>query len=404
MNSWTTNRVYELCLASAMATLTLGLAAWPTHGQIPAGGAPATDTDTIHIESIHMVDAQSGWATLVEYQFGASAVLRTTDGGTQWRDVTPLGKSAQRIRVWRFTALSALIALVATAPAGDPNTEIFRTTDGGRTWNSVAIPTARSISFINPREGWLLTMGEWVWPHGSDQGILHSTDGGKTWTGVSGFSSSNSFRDWIAFLNPTTGWMTEKSLIVNGLLLFVTHDGGYRWQQQEIPLPGVLTPPYDGISAQPPMFFTATDGILPVYYSVRNDSGQETMIVAFYTTHDSGTTWTPTTPAAVSKSLPIIAVVDMNHAWVTAGGLLQVTSDGGHHWAQLPRDPLFAIPTSHTNPYMSPPVAQLDFISPEVGWAVRYARDFPASPTPPFLLKTLDGGRTWLPVTYTILR
>src|SRR5207247_1018846 len=82
--------------------------------------------------------------------------------------------------------------------------------DGGRTWNSVAIPTARSISFINPREGWLLTMGDWVWPHGSDQSILHSTDGGKTWTGVSGFHSGNSFRDWIAFLTPATGWMTEQ--------------------------------------------------------------------------------------------------------------------------------------------------------------------------------------------------
>ena len=391
-------------LAIFILTLTLWLAAWPTQRQIPTSGASATDTDTIHMESIQMVDAQSGWATLVEYTFGASAVLRTADGGTQWRDVTPLGSSGKRIRVWRFTALSALIAWVATAPAGDPNTEIFRTTDGGRTWNSVAIPTARSISFINPREGWLLTMGDWVWPHGSDQSILHSTDGGKIWTGVSGFHSGNSFRDWIAFLNPATGWMTEQSLIGDGLLLFVTHDGGRSWQRQEIPFPGVLTPPYSWISAQPPKFFTATVGILPVYYSVRNESGQEKMIVAFYATHDSGTTWTLTTPADVSQPLPNFAVMDMNHAWVTAGGVLQATSDGGRHWAQLPSNPLFAVPTNHTNPSMSPPVTQLDFISPDVGWAVRYARDFPAPPVPPFLLKTLDGGRTWSPVTYTISR
>jgi photosystem II stability/assembly factor-like uncharacterized protein len=264
------------------------------------------------------------------------------------------------------------------------------------------MPTARSISFINPREGWLLTEGDWVFSHGRDQAIFHTTDGGEKWTSVSRFYSNNSFRDWIAFLNPMTGWMTEQSLDDHRLLLFVTHDGGRTWQPQEIPLPGVLMPPYSGIFAQPPKFFTATDGILPVYYSVRHDTGQETMIVAFYATHDSGTTWTPTTPVAPSKPLLTYAVADMNHAWVTAGGVLQATSDGGRHWAQLPRNPLFAIPADNKNPYTQEPVGQLDFISPEVGWAVRSARDYPALPTPPFLLKTLDGGLTWSPVTYTI--
>jgi photosystem II stability/assembly factor-like uncharacterized protein len=385
-----------------MLALALWLAGWLTQAQIPASGASATGTDTLHMETIHMVDAQSGWATLVE-----SAVLRTTDGGTQWRDVSPLGKSGQRIRVWRFTALSALIAWVATPPTGDPSTEILRTTDGGRTWRSVVGPAwaVRSFSFINPHEGWFIDQGEWVWPHGSSQGIAHSTDGGETWTGVTGFSSSSSFRDWIVFLNSTTGWMTEQSLIDHRLLLFVTHDGGRSWQRQEIPFPGVLTPPYEQISAQPPKFLTATDGFLPVFYSVRNDSGQETKIVAFYATHNGGITWKPVTPVTVSPpwTLPNYAVADMNHAWLTTGGVLEATSDGGRHWAQLPRNPLFAIPRNHTNPSMSPPVTQLDFISPDVGWAVRYASDFPASPTPPFLLKTLDGGRTWSPVNYTVL-
>ena len=70
----------------------------------------------------------------------------------------------------------------------------------------------------------------------------------------------------------------------------------------------------------------------------------------------------------------------MNHGWIADGDILYVTNDGGSQWTTIPPSPRFAN------------VKQVDFISPQVGWAV----------TPASLLKTEDGGFTWAPVAYTI--
>ena len=106
------------------------------------------------------------------------------------------------------------------------------------------------------------------------------------------------------------------------------------------------------------------------------------MIFVFYMTHDGGANWKYTTP--LSACCSSVNFADINHGWVTDGHLLYMTADGGGHWTAVPPGPLFA------------DVRQLDFVSPRVRWAVRQ--------TSPFLLKTLDSGHTWIPVTYTVLR
>jgi len=138
-----------LAIAMATLTLTLGVASRPINGQMRADDPPA-------LETIRMVDRQTGWA-VTRY---VGALLRTTDGGTRWRDVTPLISSGSKIRVFEIAVLSPLIAWVSGAgPSDSMTTEIFRTFDGGRTWRRSApipAPEVSSISFINPREGWLI--------------------------------------------------------------------------------------------------------------------------------------------------------------------------------------------------------------------------------------------------------
>ena len=86
----------------------------------------------------------------------------------------------------------------------------------------------------------------------------------------------------------------------------------------------------------------------------------------------------------VPVALSAVDFLDMQHGWVTDGTVLYVTTNGGQSWTKM------APGSSFKN------VAQLDFVSSTEGWAIggqgKGAR---------FLLKTVDGGKTWTPVTST---
>ena len=77
--------------------------------------------------------------------------------------------------------------------------------------------------------------------------------------------------------------------------------------------------------------------------------------------------------------------IDVDHGWANDGTLLYVTSDGGQHWMKLAPDGSF----QH--------VAQLDFVSNNSGWAVGATASNTLT-----LLKTVDGGHTWMVIPYTI--
>ncbi len=386
----------RVALGIAIATLTLGLASRPMHAQMRAGDVPA-------LERIHMVDRQIGWAVTDRSRVGL--LLRTDDGGTRWRDVTPLSSSGQKIGVFEITVLSSLIAWVLpTDTIGSTTHEIFRTVDGGRTWRSARVSDfgVNSIHFVN-QNGWLIADAVGYMGGNEEVNIFRSTDGGETWIRVASACVQSSpickntpdnensglplhgYKVDITFLNTTTGW-------VAGTILYVTHDAGRTWREQKLPLPPVVTSSWEA-GYQPPKFFTAQDGIMPVFY-VSGQSTSSMAVAVFYATHDGGTTWRYAAPVFITQgSLDCqhytcrhyrpSSFADMNHGWMMDRGALYMTSDGGRRWTTV-RLRLFT------------DVRDLQFISPQVGWAIRQ--------TFPFLLKTMDAGRTWAPVLYTISR
>ncbi len=376
-------------LVTVIMMLTLVPGHWPVLASARVG-TPALD-------SIHMVDALAGWAVTVTREPSANELLSTTDGGLQWTDVTPLNSSRRKIRVGHLAVLNSLIAWVES----DEPVQIFHTVDGGRTWRSptpvpvfqaYGNPTPYSIGgtlhFVDTRNGWLM-IG--VGAAGSMEVDVHrTTDGGHTWVKVAHTTTGNERsglpfggdKDGITFLNTTTGWITGYDVGCPGAYLFVTHDGGRTWRDQKLPGPSEVTIHSNGYwheSTQPPVFFSARDGVLPttLYYSVMSRCSGDKSVVVFYVTHDGGATWIYTTPVAGNGTSPS-SFADVNHGWVSEGNLLYQTKDGGQWWTTIPLPPAFA------------DIKQLDFISPQVGWAVRRAS--------PFLLKTLDGGHTWAPV------
>lgn len=368
-------------IATVLAILTLSLGNKITHAQTQSG-------DILALESIHMVDALSGWALTT--RTGSSTLLRTTDGGAHWMVVGPLNPSGQEIAVYQVSVLTGLIAWAVQAETipVPTTTQIFHTINGGRTWTHVTVQarSGYSLHFIDARDGWLLS-DEGPALGSQAVGVYRSTDAGETWTRVAsaGLGDEHSGlpfggdKGGVTFLNTTTGWITGATGL-DSMYLFVTHDGGRTWRQQDLPLPSQATPHWEA-TTKPPKFFTERDGILPVSYSIFNNSQETGLITVFYVTHDGGATWKYTTSLSACC---LSSFADVDHGWITDGVALYATIDGGRHWTKIHPTPPFG------------DVKQLDFISPQLGWAVRQ--------TSPFLLKTLDGGHTWAPVAYTISR
>lgn len=372
-------------MATVVAALTLGFLHGPGLAQT-SGPSPTPcimfrgACDAPSLESVHMIDAQAGWA--VTYGYDVNALLRTTDGGTHWKDVTP--SSGQRI--FGLYAATALVAWLGP----------FRTVDGGGTWTQGAIPangSIRAIHFINSLDGSLLALGEALM--GSVEAFVYrSTDGGENWIevaredfhgGDSGLPLSGS-KSGITFLNATTGWITGgHGIVPNWLYLYVTRDAGRTWRQQKLPPLPLMTARWYSWTYSP-KFFTSRNGILPVFLSPE-ESGEP--VIVFYVTHDGGATWTPTEPVSVAKWssagwLVPYSFADMDHGWVSDGDTLFATRDGGRRWTAIQPSQPFA------------DVKQIEFVSPQVGFAV--------SRISPYLQKTLDGGRTWKAVSYTVSR
>lgn len=369
-----------------ITALTLGLVYGRGLAQIGAPNPPPCvmfrgACDAPSLASVHMIDAQAGWA--VTYGYDANLLLWTTDGGTDWKDVTPPNMK----RVVGLHAPTALAAWVGP----------FHTIDGGRTWRQGAIPAhggIQSIHFINARDGWLLALGEALM--GSVEAFVYrSNDGGENWievaradyfnTGGSGLPLSGS-KSGITFLSATTGWITGgHGIAPNWLYLYITRDAGRTWRQQKLPPLPLMGPRwYSWI--YPPKFFTSRDGILPVFLSFEERGAPA---IVFYVTHDGGATWTPTEPVSFARWssagwLVPYSFADMDNGWVSDGDALYVTSNGGRQWTAIQPSQPFA------------DVKQIDFVTPQVGFAV--------SKISPYLQRTLDGGRTWRAVIYTVSR
>src|SRR6266516_3657495 len=101
--------------------------------------------------SLHMINLTTGWA------LGEHAILRTSDGGLQWKNVTPPHTVLTRESMAAF--LTASLAWVATPQANGTTTQVLRTTDGGQTWQQSTVQATflRQITFSDSQHGWILS-------------------------------------------------------------------------------------------------------------------------------------------------------------------------------------------------------------------------------------------------------
>lgn len=351
----------------------------PTKAPTPT---PVPPVGVYHpISALWMSNATTGWASTTTQR-----ILRTTNGGQSWQDVTPLYPTGFSIQLPpTFTSLNGSLAWIAVSGKqladGTYPTLVFRTSDGGQTWQQATLPTSTlgvsQVQFVNAEDGWVLSSVGGGAAGSQAVDLFRSTDGGQTWSMVArapGALPLAGMKSGMGWASATTGWITG-SIATNTVYLYRTQDGGVSWHLQPLPLG-----PFPVPIPQPPLFFSATDGLLPVIISTAQSPG-----FAIYSTHDGGITWNgPTPPFSTNGIARAPFFLTMQQGWVVGAGgsSLYKTSDGGQHWTMMTPGANFQN------------ISRLDFVSAQEGWAI----NSPVSGAP-VLLKTTDGGLTWAQVS-----
>ncbi|GAA2656997.1 oxidoreductase [Streptomyces aculeolatus] len=186
----TLSRTAVACLGAAALAAGLGLAGGPAHAETDPGTRAGTDRigperglpgwklkDTgseSRLRGLSAVGRDTAWAS-----GSGGTVLRTTDGGRSWQDVSPPGTEALEFR--DIEALGRRSAVILSIGPGE-DSRIYRTDDAGATWTE----TFRNdhpdafydcvTFFAGGRDGLALSD-----PVDGRFRILSTSDGGRSW-------------------------------------------------------------------------------------------------------------------------------------------------------------------------------------------------------------------------------
>ena len=162
---------------------------------------------------ISVVDRQTAFAVAVnEFAGGGGLVVRTTNGGTTWQQVTPNGRGFFGVHF-----VSATTGWVV-------GREIYKTTDGGAHWTKQfddADTVLDAVSFADAKNGWATGYGGVV---------LHTTNGGTTWTPQSTGAPTGTAVLGVTAVSASTALIAGSG----GFVARTTNDGG-TWTRESLP-------------------------------------------------------------------------------------------------------------------------------------------------------------------------
>jgi photosystem II stability/assembly factor-like uncharacterized protein len=184
-----------------------------------------------------------------------------------------------------------------------------------------------------------------------DKTIIRSTDGGLNWTS-SVYQSPGGYTG-IDVVDSMNGWVVSS----NGLIL-VTRDGGFTWATQ-----ADLSTEYPSLRA-----VAFADTLRGIAVGLKRS----------YRTTNGGRLWIPCGSAA--NNLFDVQMVDSLHAWAVGSNVL-ATTDGGSTWTRQ-----FVGSSSQ--------LRAVHMLSPTHGWVIGQSW---GAGLRAFMLKTIDGGTTWIP-------
>ena len=298
---------------------------------------PRTSERRRNLQSVRFTDdGAMGWAVGMD-----GTILKTRNGGRTW---TPRPSGGRR-------------DLYSVALAGDGVTgwavglfvTILKTEDGGDTWvrrRSASDSTQHLISVTFANDG---VMG---WAVGSGGTILKTQDGGESWA-LQGSGTSEYLRSVAFAADGTTGWAVG----MDGTIL-KTVNAGENWASHSNKAWKTL---YS-------VTFT-NDGI---------DGWAVGRSGTILKTQDGGESWEPKSIGTAAHLRSVAFAADGATGWaVGSGGTILKTQDGGESWA---------LKESGTSADLESVAFAADGVT---GWIVGSDA----------ILLTVDGGKTWRPLT-----
>ncbi|MER5943372.1 oxidoreductase [Streptomyces sp. NPDC001928] len=222
---------------AALAALT----AVPAQAHEPQGHAPHWElkdsgTPEVRFRGLSAVSRSTAWLAGT-----AGTVLRTTDGGATWRNVSPPGAAELQFRdIEAFDARRAVVLAIGEGEAS----RVYRTDDGGATWtesfrNTDARAFYDCLTFLDHRHG--LAMSD---PVDGRFRILSTSDGGRSWKvlpsagmpaaleGEAGFAASG---QCLVGSGPKDVWLATGGAAHARVLH--SADRGLTWTATDTPIP-----------------------------------------------------------------------------------------------------------------------------------------------------------------------
>lgn len=361
----------------------------------PSLSPAAASGDTVL--AARLVDAQVGWAVTDR------RVVRTTDSGQSWNDVTPPGLTivfeppdpssgdatshTNVVGVEFPDALHAHLA-IATWHTGTLTLTVWSSEDAGSTWSRSALPPLKNVppvlqgpisanawgatlAFPDASHGYVYLIqraGGLIGPGAYQPAFAFRTDdAGRTWARL----PLSAWGPYFGFSAPLRGWSGH------GDDLYSTDDGGQSWSP--VALPGLVNLPA-GMAWPGPVIWSK-DRIVehpldssrrsPVYFELTDDGGQSWHLIARDVPPDLGG------DISLIDEATWIAPYWGDRGLSNALGMA-ITRDGGLTWAKAPSRA--GMPVS----------SGMHFADIRNGWTIAWVSQARSD-----LYGTIDGGVTW---------
>lgn len=282
--------------------------------------------------SVSFIDELNGFVS------GARGmVLRTTDGGLTWNELTNIYINIVRLDDIHF--VNRQIGIVV----GDDGGKIFRTSNGGVTWNLIEsgiTPVLRAVDFFNENIG--IAVGRY--------GIIRrTTNSGESWANPQVNQASEQLFGLHIFDQTFACAVGENTIVT-------TTDAGLTWYKQS---------------------YTYPEWVMGVHFVTRQKGFAVGMNGKIFKTTNEGITWLEAATITPQNILRRVAFADELHG-VAVGdlGTIARTTDGGDSWAKV----------QLSEPYLNSFFA-ISFVNETVGYTAGDGG---------IILKTTDAGASWI--------